>query len=223
MNNDYGLARSKWRQYLVFSKDPIIIDKTPQTDLYSRETLFSYLQKYPAVFLKPIFGGKGQGIIKITSTEKQFIVQKGLKKNYCNDKISLVNALNIKKNDKSTYIVQQGLHLITLNRRPIDFRVHLMKKNKDWEVMGIMGKWAAKDKIVTNYSLGGMAITLQNALKRSLKSDDGECINFKHQLNSLGLHMANTHFNYARELGLDIGIDFDGQLWIHRGEHDTWN
>jgi hypothetical protein len=215
-NKDYGLARSKWKQYIEFSKDPNLADKTPQTDLYSRETLLSYLKKYPVVFLKPVNGGKGQGIIKISKSGKNFIMQKGMEEKIHTHK-TLFSALSKKKIDQQPYVVQQGINLIRFHQRPIDFRILLLKPDKDWEVMGVMGKWAAKNNVVTNFCRGSRAITLKKALKRSLNIREKDYIHLKDELNLFGLHLANTHFNYARELGLDIGIDSDKKLWIIEG------
>ena len=64
-------------------------------------------------------------------------------------------------------MLQKGIELIALNGRPIDFRLMLLKPAGRWEVMGIMGKLAARHLAVTNYNHGGQPITFESALRRA--------------------------------------------------------
>lgn len=55
-----------------------------------------------------------------------------------------------------TYIVQQGINMITFNKRPFDIRVMVQQKPAGgWETTGILARVAARNKIVTNYHNGG--------------------------------------------------------------------
>jgi hypothetical protein len=213
---DYGLARSKWRQSIAFSNDPVLKKKLPQTDLYNRSNLIKYLHRYQTVFLKPDEGGKGQGVIKIWKLGKQIIIQKNTKRSVTTNLSTIYDASKKLIKDQK-YIIQQGISLIQVDKRPVDFRVLLYKPGKHWIAMGIMGKWAAKNKIVTNYSSGGQAITLRKALKQSMKISDKECSQLEDRLKNLAMYIAKKHFNYAKELGLDIGIDSGNNIWLIEG------
>jgi glutathione synthase/RimK-type ligase-like ATP-grasp enzyme len=213
---DYGLARSKWRQSIAFSNDPIIVKKTPKTSLYNKNNIKNYIEKYKTVYLKPDEGGKGKGVIKLSRVGKNFIIQKGTKRHVMSKPSDAYDTLQ-KFTKGRAYIIQQGISLIQVNQRPIDFRILLLKPRGRWIAMGVMGKWAAKNKFVTNYSSGGKAITLQKALRHKWAIGQKESAHLEAKLKSLGLHMARTHFNYAKELGLDIGIDQNKNIWIIEG------
>lgn len=213
---DYGLARSKWKQSIAFSNDPILKKITPKTSIYNKRNLKKYLQMYETVFLKPNEGGKGQGVIKISRVGKDFIIQNGTKSHVMTNYSALYD-VSKKLTNNRIYIIQQGIPLIQVNQRPIDFRILLFKPKKHWIAMGIMGKWAAKNKFVTNYSRGGQAITLRKALKKKWAISEKEALQLENRLKRLGLYMARTHFNYAKELGLDIGIDRNKNIWIIEG------
>jgi hypothetical protein len=213
---DYGLARSKWRQSIAFSNDPILENRVPQTDLYNKSNVEKYLHKYQTVFLKPDEGGKGQGVIKIRRVGKYFIIQKGAKRNVYTT-FSKVYDASQKLINNQKYIIQQGISLIQIDQRPIDFRILLFKPGSRWIAMGVMGKWAAKNKIVTNYSSGGQAITLRKSLKQNIAISEKESLLLENRLKRLGLHIARTHFNYAKELGLDIAIDRRKNIWVIEG------
>jgi hypothetical protein len=213
---DYGLARSKWRQSMAFNNDPILKKRVPQTDLYNRSNLIKYLDRYQTVFLKPDEGGKGQGVIKIWRLGKKVIVQNEAKRSIT---ANVSNAYDISQKliKDQNYIIQQGISLIQVDKRPVDFRILLYKPGKRWIAMGVMGKWAAKNRVVTNYSSGGQAIALRKALKQNMTISDKECLQLEEQLKRLALYIAKKHFNYARELGLDIGIDDRKEVWLIEG------
>jgi hypothetical protein len=213
---DYGLARSKWRQSIAFSNDPILKKMLPQTDQYNRSTLKKYLQRYQTVFLKPDEGGKGRGVIKVWRLGKQLIIQKDTKRSVTT-KLSTAYDVSQKLIKDKNYIIQQGISLIQVDKRPIDFRILLYKPGKRWVAMGVIGKWAAKNKIVTNFSSGGQAIALRKALKQNMTISDKECLQLEEQLKRLALYIAKKHFNYAREFGLDIGIDNRKDIWLIEG------
>jgi uncharacterized circularly permuted ATP-grasp superfamily protein len=213
---DYGLARSKWKQYHAFSNDPVLKKIIPETDMYSKSNLRLYLEKYQTIFLKPEEGGQGQGVIRIKKSGNFFTMEYGLKKKLYSGISILYHALS-KIIGKQKYVIQQGISFITIDQRPVDFRILLYKPGKHWEVMGVMGKWAAKNKIVTNYSSGGQAITPRYALKHAKFTSKKKYTQLEDQLSLLGLYMAKHHFNYAREFGLDIGLDHSGKIWIIEG------
>jgi glutathione synthase/RimK-type ligase-like ATP-grasp enzyme len=212
----YGLVRSKWRQSIAFSNDPILENRVPQTDLYNKSNVEKYLHKYQTVFLKPDEGSKGKGVIKIRRVGKYFIIQKGTKRYVYTTPSTVYNVTQKLINNKK-YIIQQGISLIQIDQRPVDFRILLFKPGSRWITMGVMGKWAAKNKIVTNYSSGGQAITLRKALKQNIAISEKESLLLENRLKRLGLHIAKTHFNYAKELGLDIAIDRRKNIWVIEG------
>ena len=180
------------------------------------ENLTELIDKYPIIFAKPIVGTGGLGIIKITKLVDQIMVETGKITKVIKDLTELFNLLeNII--GESSYLIQQGIPLISIQNRPLDFRVLLLKPKNTWEFMGIMGKWGAKNKIVTNHSRGGEPITLEKALRYSTPASDQQIHQMMGKLIQLGLEAAKTlnrSYHSIREVGMDVAIDQQLNTWI---------
>lgn len=213
---DYGLAKSKWDQYQRFIEDPELTSHVPHTECLDKEKLAVFLAQYPFVYLKPITGGKGLGIMKVSRSPKGFRLQTNIKTTEYPG-IEQLYEKGLSTTEKKSYIIQQGISLVTLKGRPIDFRILLMKPRLKWNFMGVMGRWAAPNKIVTNYSRGGMAVTLEKAIDATSRTFRLDYIVTLKKLKQLGFYMAHYYFNYATKLGLDVGIDQEKKIWILEG------
>ncbi len=207
---------NKWKKHLELSKEFLIKPYLPQTSILTKDNLWRYLSKYPNVFIKPAFGLGGAGIMKITRSGSSFILQSGLRKRKFNNRISLSDFIR-KVTNYRNYIVQQGIHLLTINNRPVDFRVLLLKPKEEWRLMGIIGKVAAANRIVTNFHSGGKGLTLNRALMATGHFTPLQYNQIEHKLNSISLRIAgkfSQHYYHARKLGLDVGIDTNRKIWL---------
>jgi len=113
-------------------------------------------------------------------------------------------------------MVQRGVRILTNGGRPIDFRVLMLRPHDRWEIMGIMGKLATGNRIVTNYSRGGRPIRLHTALRRAGWTNR-EIARCKAQMESLCRSAAlqfTKHHRHCRRLGVDIAVDKGHRMWI---------
>lgn len=207
---------SKWTKHVVLWEDAAVRSFLPGTERFHRNSLKKYLDKYPVVFLKPSLGGGGRGVIKISRVGKQYVLKTARStKIFFDLKLLFIELQGIVQG--RNYIIQQGINLLSIDQRPMDFRVLFLKPTKQWEFIGIMGKLAAKDKYVTNHCRGGRPISLDHALQRSLHLPSDKCAEMQSKLQALGTLVAdqlNRHFHHIRELGLDVAIDADQQIWL---------
>jgi hypothetical protein len=214
---DYGLAASKWRQYERFSKDSKLKTFLPDTRLLNNGNLIEFLKLYPTVFLKPIDRGKGQGILVVHKKEKGYNLYVDTKKySFSSDKL-LQNAIHTHVNRPNRYIIQEGIQLLQWESRPIDFRLYVAKQSSGWKSLGMMGKWAAPNRRITNRSVGGRAVPFYSTLQRAGKFNRQQCQELEKQVLQLGEYLARNYFNYALELGLDFGLDQNRKLYIIEG------
>lgn len=216
---NYNLLRypgCKWNKHLALIDHPEIKSYLPQTDLLNKKTLDYYVKKYPSCFLKPSLGGGGKGVIKISKYGKYYALHSSIfKKNYANIN-RLSNDLQ-KRTRSKKYIIQQGIELFHIKQRPVDFRILLLKPHQSWKYIGIMGKYAGKNRFVTNHARGGRSINLQPALRYGLNYSNKKCKEMERKLESLGLNIANSlndTFSNITELGLDVAIDSNEQIWL---------
>ncbi|KAF9117372.1 hypothetical protein BGX30_005547, partial [Mortierella sp. GBA39] len=185
-------------------------------------TGYSILKKmcsqYPVVFLKPVRGSLGKGIIRISrqsdGTYQTLATSVGgpKKQSYPN-----LNKLftNVSGKMKSTrYQIQQGLTLIDHSKRPIDFRA-LVQKNGlgKWSVTSVVARIAGGNHFVSNLARGGTLSTVKEAVNRcALPPAVKSTAHAKLQRASLDIAkgldaLLPAHFG---ELGIDLAMDTSG-------------
>ncbi|WP_338044385.1 YheC/YheD family protein [Paenibacillus pinistramenti] len=185
-------------------------------------TLKSMLAKYPVVFLKPIKGSLGKGIIRITRMPggaylSQTTQEFGIRKQTYESLSALHNALSGKMK-QTRFQIQQGLHLIEIGKRPVDFRA-LVQKNLQgqWAVTSVVARIAGSQHFVSNLARGGSLSTVKEALERCSLSGAVK-LKAGARLNKAALEIAqgmddrsSAHFG---ELGIDLAMDQTGRIWL---------
>lgn len=206
----------KWERYLTLLKDPEIKEYLPETKIYNKSSLSEMLNRYPSVFIKPIIGTGGRGIIKVSKADNQYVLQfVGIKKTFNDmEKLSSVTDSIVKKQG---YMVQQGIEMIKIDQRPIDFRILVLKPYFKWEKMGVIGKIAGKNKFITNKAKGGKPISLAKALKKSLNYSEQQIKETESLLLSIAVRtgkILSKKYSYVREIGMDVAVDQNGKIWV---------
>lgn len=207
----------KWLKHVALWSDPELRVHLPETELFTTESFTQMIERHPILFLKPDLGMKGHGILKVSREDDSYVIRTATKthmyRNLKSAALKLKQLVGTKK-----YLVQQGIDLIQIKGSPADFRVLLhIRPNGEWRFFGIMGKVAAKNKFVTNHSSGGLAIRLSQALSLSFGVTKQENIEWNDKLKDLSIRLANAmkkEFPNISELGLDIAIDNNKQIWL---------
>ncbi|WP_058302446.1 YheC/YheD family protein [Gorillibacterium timonense] len=209
---------SKWRKTAALRENERIRPFLLPMERMTPSTLDSMLVRHRTVFVKPVSGMHGKGVIKVElvkSAEKPYRYQEGLVKRSFKDRGSLYKAI-LKVAAGRPYLVQKGIRLLRYKDRPFDIRVMIQQSPaKRWEVTGIICRVAQPGKIVTNVHNGGRLQPIERMLKpyahkRSMERSIAD-------LKSLGKDVAEhlgRRFPGIKEIGLDIGIDGDLKPWI---------
>ena len=219
----------KWEVYTWLSRSSRLVPYLPQTVVADRQQTFhTFIDRFPMVFLKPIDGSHGSGIVKIEKNGDQFNVyqhrqQKNLTKATFTSSCLLYRKLRRRLLEKR-YILQEGIPLITLDHRPVDVRV-LMQKNRHggWKMTKLYVRKAKEGEYTSNLARGGEAVpllTLQGTLLPvSLAT-------VKAQIKKVSYWIALTIENEAKrtigELGVDLGIARDGRITIIEVNAKPW-
>src|SRR6185437_16123230 len=66
------------------------------------------------------------------------------------------------------YLIQQGIKSITKTGQPFDIRVHLLRVNKKWIVVGAVGRVAPLGQIVSTGCRGEKSYRLETLFTRQL-------------------------------------------------------
>lgn len=207
----------------ALSNDPELLRYLPESHLLRNFAMLKTMcSKYDVVFLKPIRGSLGKGIVRIArqfdnTYQAHFATINGTRRQSFSSLQKLFSNLSGKM--KTTrFQIQQGLSLIDQGRRPVDFRA-LVQKNATgkWQLTSIVARIAGSHHFVSNLARGGSLSTVKEAVSKSnlplnMRNDAYQ------RLKSAALELAQgvdmnipAHFG---ELGIDLALDTSGRIWL---------
>jgi len=210
----------KWSIHEGLKQDPELSSLLPDTaKFYNRDSLRFFLQKHGYIYLKPIHGSMGSGIIRIEKNGEyccQYTSMNGFITNHFSTFNKLFQKLQPKLN-KRQYIMQKGLHLMTINKEILDFRA-LVQKNHigEWNIISIVARVSNEKNIVSNIARGGTIHPLTEALN---SLDIPLPVDYtRRKIRQTALNVAKALENYLpgefAELGIDLALDTSGKLWL---------
>jgi hypothetical protein len=205
---------SKWVKTAVLRQDARIAKHIPDTRRFTPGNLSSMLSVYGKVILKPVVGSGGLGVIMVSRTESGYWVRYRQTVRRFRQFSALLAAVR-RMRRRRRYLVQRGIHLATINGRPIDYRVKVVKEGRFWITKAMVGRLARRGLFVTNLCRGGTQLSSAEGIRRSLSASAvRHKKNEMRRLTRLCTHMLERHFPRIGQLGFDYGIDRDGNIWI---------
>lgn len=211
-NLKHRLSKEKLQE--VMSEDEELSKYTiPSKRIKEFDDIKKFIDEYGLVVVKPIYSRQGKGVYvlgkdngKITigaQREKKIISIGKLEKMY-NDEIKGV-----------PHIVQKSMTSRNSNGDPFDCRIHLEKNSKgNWRVVNTSVRVGIGQSIISNGD-GSGRVKIKPFLQSNY-ADKWESIH--EELNSFGLTLARKIEKVRKTelmtLGLDVGIDPEGNLFI---------
>ena len=163
--------------YQWFSTEPEINPHLPYTELYhSPQDVLEMLERFPKIYLKPVLGLQGRGIVRISLANKGLIFK--YRENGTNRvaylRRSRPGAEYMQKRFRhGRYLIQQAVDLLEYKGGLIDFRCVVQKNQSNaWICQAIIGRSGVKDSIVSNISSGGAAFTAENILRKAISASE---------------------------------------------------
>jgi glutathione synthase/RimK-type ligase-like ATP-grasp enzyme len=209
---------SKWEKTNVLLHSAALREYIPATKLFGHENLLLMLTEYGMVYVKPVNGTFGKGVMRV---EKLRSPSKGYKYQL-NTTIrtfptfELLHQSLVKKINGRRYLVQRGIDLLRHKKRRFDIRVMIQRNNNNhWEATGIIGRLAHPAKIVTNYHNGGTPMSFESLM--STHQSPTQKMVYAIRLKQISLDIAKElekHYPGIKELGIDIAIDQQMRPWI---------
>ncbi|MGG1396420.1 YheC/YheD family protein [Bacillus salipaludis] len=212
---------SKWDVYEQLIQESSLHSYIPETKIFTKENLEEFTQKFNMVFIKPIHGSQGKNIFRLTHDQNGYSLKTSIKA--VSNKILANGSIeNIYKQIKMIqgnriYIIQQGIHLMMKESCPMDFRA-LCHKNieNNWSVTSLVARISHEEEFVSNIARGGTIMKPLEALCTGIEKEMAAQIIL--QMKKLSIDTATTISRYSPgitgELGIDIGVDNDGKLWL---------
>lgn len=212
---------NKWRVYEMLSDNPSISPYLPETRLLNQANLQLMAERYRVLYVKPANGSLGQGIIKTYSKDGRiyFLTQAGSRQNGSADHAAQFLEKTKTFRKKRTYIVQQGIDLAKFNDSAFDIRIIYQKNGEGkWLISKKFIRVAARGSSVSNLSKGGHAeqskIVMSSIFKRNKRFIEQKNNEMKMLCENVAAAMEKASNSILGELGLDIGIDQQGRLWL---------
>ncbi len=190
----------------------------PSEPVYSLRTFLDRLDKYNKIVFKPINGHKGEGVIYIEPIRENYCVHEGTNSTYMDRK--QLRSFVREKISIEKYMIQPFINCKSKSGNAFDIRAHVQKDGEgNWVITSIYPRIAPYGSIIANINSGGYT----NYLVPFLKQEYGKrYFDIKRYLEVFSLqfsqHMEqiqNEYFNESiDELGIDIGLDDMGRIWI---------
>lgn len=205
--------------YRTLVNDPLIKKFLPDTKPFLLASdLDSFLRKYGEVFLKPVDGMKGRGIIQVLPQTD------GLLCNYMEDKIPVSETIadpqgiyHILKRvcrTKREYIIQAGVQRMKYRERPFNFRVNVLKDGHGtWSVPAVFARIASPGGFLTNNSAGAEFILLRDlfaSIRSQLPYSVNDLLRLLRRISVSAAVTLDGEFGPLGKLGMDIVIDTMG-------------
>jgi glutathione synthase/RimK-type ligase-like ATP-grasp enzyme len=213
--------KGKWAVHNVLIKHPLISAHLPITErLRSPSQLLHWLNDHPVV-IKPESGSHGKGVLAISKTAASDYRLQG--RNLQNQSISkhLPNSLSLRDwvidfIGGRSYLLQRYLTLQTEQGVAYDIRVLMQKgSNGQWNQTGMAARVGEPTSITSNLHGGGTATEVLPLLLAQFDANRAQAILVKiNALCDLIPPFLEQHFGRLVELGLDIGVDRNGDIWV---------
>lgn len=214
---------SKHEVFDALNRDQRLQHYLPESHLLrNSKILRTMLTRYSTVFLKPVKGSLGRRIIRIrradeTAYHSDYTSLNGLQRHTHSNFTKLVSSLSGKVKSQS-YQIQQGIHIMSVSGRPVDFRALIQRGSTgNWSITSIVARIAGNQTFVSNLARGGTLSTISGALEKSnLQQQHHASISTK--LRKCALDIAKgieeqIPFHFA-ELGIDLAVDVRGMVWL---------
>lgn len=206
---------NKWIKTEALLKNMSVAAHIPQTRMYSANALREMLYQHGMVVIKPLHGGGGYGVIKVTCTNRIYSFMYMSRHRMFTSFEAMFRALNRIKVGRK-YMIQRGIRLAQIAGRPIDYRVKVVKQNGVWVYRAMVGRLARPGLFVTNLCKGGTQLSANEGLSRSLrrKGAGRQKRQEMRVLTNTCVGIMESRFPGIGQLGFDYGIDNNGKIWI---------
>lgn len=208
--------RGKHMNIVVMGRDHSIRSSLPETQIFSKQSFLTMMDRYGTVILKPNFGSGGAGVIKVSRLSGgKYRIHLGTTTRILSNKSAALVYLRRFTGAKQ-YIVQRYISMAKVKGRPFDLRVMVQRRaGVPWTVTGRLAKVAGPNWVITNVARSkGYVLTAMNALTRTFPKNKAAAI--LKQMDKVCLHAArqlDTAYG-RRTLGFDMAVDDKGNVWV---------
>lgn len=220
---------NKWTLFEWLNQSAATRAIIPATQkLTSSEDLEKLLQAHSFLYLKPIRGKAGKGIMRLTKLASKdgseeprpyelSVQSKSKSLIYRYPSVSQLWPHIQQMMGNKEYIAQQGIPLAKFRQRPFDLRVLVQKNGKGlWTVAGVGARRAGKHSITTHVPRGGSIDNPAKLLLSAFGPLDARRIMARVRKTALlaAKQIEQACGHQLGEMSMDLGVDVNGNIWF---------
>ena len=210
----------KWEVYRSVQKHEEFGQHVPETKRMKGTASLAYmLKKHRYVFIKPDLGSQGKGVMQVRITPAGYMCRGRDANNkpftHCVKSLPGIVALVTGASNRRRLLVQQGLHLNHFRGSTFDIRCVVQKnENGQWQVTGTAARIGRRGSITSNLHGGGRALRTETVIKALFPERHQEILSTINKV-AVGIPtVLDEELGRFGELGLDLGVDRDGHVWM---------
>ncbi|WP_066174180.1 YheC/YheD family protein [Bacillus marinisedimentorum] len=198
-----GSFFNKWEALDALQHHPDIKEAIPDTELFDNESDWPViLERFGTIFVKPIDGSKGKGIVKVEKQGGALLVSGQNEPAFTCTEDELMRMFESRK-----YLVQAAVKLPLFEGSPYDFRILCHKHHDCWSVSGVGIRQAGEHAVTTHVPQGGRILNFdQIPIRPDIRQ-------FERILPEIGETLEQLA-GPLYEFSIDAGVSPEGRLAI---------
>ncbi|MCS1351634.1 YheC/YheD family protein [Mechercharimyces sp. CAU 1602] len=211
---------NKWTLYKLLRRSSSLTSLLPDTTPWSHiDRCKQLIKKHPVLYLKPVDGKAGIGMIRINKQNDAYDVvyqTKSSQKKYQGISNNTLFSFLNKLIQSHEYILQQGISLALYRDRPFDLRLLAQKDNNGkWGVTGIGTRLAGKEAISTHVPRGGSIEDTTVVLSEVFGTHHPYIYKKAEKIGiKIAKHIEVQSGQSLGEMSMDMGVDKEGEIWF---------
>lgn len=222
----------KWEVHDWIQQDQRLRRHIPQTVRHTQTASSAvFLQRHAVTFLKPVHGSLGLGIVRIArQSDGSFHYDINRAKQAplhgtAQNAQEVMKVFHSRLNGRP-YLLQQGISLAVYEERPFDIRILLQRDGTgEWCRTKMFARVAKLGDFTSNISGGGEALPVHKVFTEvfdkpgQAKSCQRELVRVSRWVTEVMERASGKVFG---EMGLDIGVDSSGRVWVIEVNSKPW-
>ncbi len=216
----------KWETFQALRQYPEMLKYLPGTEVYRFNTdIDDALEKFKDIYFKPNLLYKGKGVFRLKKEPGgSYVVKYRNEETNKNEVVYLPNRTHLDELMHNYleigwgYIIQETIQLALYKGYPFDFRLLFQKDWQGlWQPSGIVARIAAPGSIITSPRSGGAVEDFSTVLKEVFNEGPLQSSGLYKKIIKIGRKMVEcmeNEFGDCVELGLDMGLDANGNIWL---------
>jgi glutathione synthase/RimK-type ligase-like ATP-grasp enzyme len=223
-----GTIGNKWSVYRSLGRVPGMEPYLPPTGLLSDPRVaLHWLDREPAVFIKPLAGTQGRNTYRLWRTDEGGLAaagrdsRNGIVRLRFDGETAMLRWI-ARLTERRGYLIQPFLRLYTREARApetaqaFDVRALVQKDGRGrWRLTGFAARQGQPGSLTSNLHGGGRAVAARPFLARHYGVEaSASLVETMERLSAEIPPILESRYGRLVELGIDFGIDRGGRIWI---------